>query len=270
MSKKIAVVGAGISGLACAYELQKKGADVTVFEKNDYVGGRMASREKNRMIFDIGADHLIPLYKGMTDYCEELGVKWEKMRFEKYGIYRDGKIRPMKKILGIKSRFRVAKFIASIKKEGINWLNLEKAVKYDDEESAYDYIQRELGQEVADYFADPFCSTYQFHSAKEISRGAMKAILESTRFSRDLWPLHRTEKGMSALPEAIAKKLNLKLSTPINSVQKSGDQIELIDENENKELFDAVVLACTSNVSNKILKNPSKEQSELLQKTKSL
>ena len=36
---KIAVIGAGISGLACAYRLAQAGRDVTLFEANDYFGG---------------------------------------------------------------------------------------------------------------------------------------------------------------------------------------------------------------------------------------
>ena len=35
---KVAIVGSGISGLTCAYILNK-GHDITIFEKNDYVGG---------------------------------------------------------------------------------------------------------------------------------------------------------------------------------------------------------------------------------------
>ncbi|WP_298773548.1 NAD(P)/FAD-dependent oxidoreductase [uncultured Shewanella sp.] len=40
--KKIAIIGSGISGLTCAYLLNKQ-CDVTVFEKNNYAGGHTAT-----------------------------------------------------------------------------------------------------------------------------------------------------------------------------------------------------------------------------------
>ncbi|PHU21581.1 hypothetical protein BC332_06688 [Capsicum chinense] len=36
---KVAVVGAGISGLISAYELAKAGVEVVVYEKENYLGG---------------------------------------------------------------------------------------------------------------------------------------------------------------------------------------------------------------------------------------
>lgn len=41
---RIAVIGAGLSGLACAQQLQQAGYAVTVFEKSRGVGGRMSTR----------------------------------------------------------------------------------------------------------------------------------------------------------------------------------------------------------------------------------
>ncbi|MBR4110171.1 MAG: FAD-dependent oxidoreductase [Clostridia bacterium] len=37
--EKIAVIGGGPSGITCAFELRKMGYDVTIFERNDYIGG---------------------------------------------------------------------------------------------------------------------------------------------------------------------------------------------------------------------------------------
>lgn len=38
-NKKIAIIGSGPSGIACAVELRKLGYDVTIFEKENYLGG---------------------------------------------------------------------------------------------------------------------------------------------------------------------------------------------------------------------------------------
>ena len=42
--KKIAIIGAGISGTVCAYELKNKGYDVTLFDKSRGVSGRSTSK----------------------------------------------------------------------------------------------------------------------------------------------------------------------------------------------------------------------------------
>ena len=54
MSEKIAVIGAGISGLYCSYLLEEKGFQVELFEKSAKIGGRMASTEKSGFILDRG------------------------------------------------------------------------------------------------------------------------------------------------------------------------------------------------------------------------
>ncbi len=57
MSKKIAIIGAGLSGLAAAHRLAGAGADVRVFEKSKGLSGRAASRSKNDCRYDHGANY---------------------------------------------------------------------------------------------------------------------------------------------------------------------------------------------------------------------
>ena len=71
MSDKIAVIGAGISGLYCSYLLEKKGYEVDLFEKSSKIGGRMASLEKSGFILDRGFHVLqtgYPLASTIFDY----------------------------------------------------------------------------------------------------------------------------------------------------------------------------------------------------------
>ena len=52
--KKVAVIGAGLTGLTTAYYLKKKGVDVTVYEKADRAGGVIQTVSRNGFIFENG------------------------------------------------------------------------------------------------------------------------------------------------------------------------------------------------------------------------
>ncbi|WP_417238810.1 phytoene desaturase family protein [Bizionia sp.] len=65
MKKKITIIGSGFSSLAAACYLAKSGHDVTVFEKNNTIGGRARQLTKNGFTFDIG-----PTWYWMPDVFE--------------------------------------------------------------------------------------------------------------------------------------------------------------------------------------------------------
>lgn len=61
MSKKVAIIGAGVGGLAAANLLAKAGYTVTVYEKNAWLGGRAGREEIDGFIFDTGPSwYLMP------------------------------------------------------------------------------------------------------------------------------------------------------------------------------------------------------------------
>ncbi len=257
--KRVAVIGAGIAGLACAFELQKAGCEVTVLEKNPRVGGRMASRNKDHFIFDIGADHLCDLYDEIKAYSAEFGIPWEKMRFLKYQILKGGQLISPEAAVSAFSKFRLG-FIYSMAKRAGNFLDLDSVAEFDTD-NAYDYMKRMAGKDVADYYVDPFTSTYQFHRATEISRGALMGIMRSIGTNPKGWYLHRTKGGMQALPDAFASRLSVKTNHTVTEV--SGGSTVMVDG----QAFDAAVLASTATTSLKVYKNPTDKQSAMLRGT---
>jgi phytoene desaturase len=65
MSKTINILGSGFSSLAAACYLAKAGHDVTVFEKNEQIGGRARQYKKDGFLFDMG-----PTWYWMPDVFE--------------------------------------------------------------------------------------------------------------------------------------------------------------------------------------------------------
>jgi phytoene desaturase len=66
-TKRVAVIGAGVGGLAAAIRLRTMGFEVEVFEKNPVIGGRMDRLRGSGFTFDTGPTLLL-----MTDVYREL------------------------------------------------------------------------------------------------------------------------------------------------------------------------------------------------------
>jgi len=262
MGKNIAVIGAGIAGLTCAYELQKAGHTVEVFEREAYVGGRMSTRTKDDLPFDIGANHLINLYTEMRAYAEEFDIEWERFNFVNYRLNLDGRIIPLFDGVSPKDKLKLAKAYIKYKNFPTTYLDSNTLVEYDTD-NAYDVAVEEMGQTFADNIVDTYVGVYQFHRAHEISRAGLLSQLNSTKTYTKDWYLHQTKGGMIALPQAFADRLNVHLETPVQSVQALGDSVRVTTKDDAKE-YDLVVMATTATVAQGMYENPTKPQADVL------
>src|SRR3546814_20322431 len=77
---RVAIIGAGISGLACARRLRDDGLEATLFAKSRGIRGRLATRRANpgnpEVAFDPGATHFTASSAGHP----KLVAAWEKAR----------------------------------------------------------------------------------------------------------------------------------------------------------------------------------------------
>ncbi len=71
--KRVVVVGAGPGGLTAGMILARRGCDVTLFEKDDRVGGRNRTLEIDGFVFDVGPTFLMMKY--ILDEVFELAGK---------------------------------------------------------------------------------------------------------------------------------------------------------------------------------------------------
>lgn len=77
LDAEVAVIGAGIAGLACARELRSRGKSVLVFDKGRAPGGRASTRREGDLAFDHGAQYFTArdaLFRAQTDRWVRAGL----------------------------------------------------------------------------------------------------------------------------------------------------------------------------------------------------
>ncbi|WP_077146544.1 NAD(P)/FAD-dependent oxidoreductase [Sphingopyxis sp. KK2] len=75
---RVAIVGAGIAGLACAQRLLDAGIPSTLFEKSRGVGGRMATRRADAKGYAIDFDHGASNFTARSEGFVRLARAWER------------------------------------------------------------------------------------------------------------------------------------------------------------------------------------------------
>lgn len=81
MSRSVHIIGAGFSSLAAACYLAKAGYKVTIFEKNQTVGGRARQLKRDGFTFDIG-----PTWYWMPDVFEKFFGDFDKKPSDYYQL----------------------------------------------------------------------------------------------------------------------------------------------------------------------------------------
>jgi squalene-associated FAD-dependent desaturase len=93
MGKRIAVVGAGLAGLAAAVELKELGYHVELFERSRLLGGRATSFEIDGIEVDNGQHVFLFCCKEFLGFVERVGFKdkvYIQKRFDALVLSRDG------------------------------------------------------------------------------------------------------------------------------------------------------------------------------------
>jgi len=104
-SKKVAVLGGGLSGLTVAHELGKRGYDCTILEASHRCGGRIMTvrhgdlideignrqycefDDEPHMYFNAGAARIPTLHRNLLAYCKELDIELEVFVGENNNAY---------------------------------------------------------------------------------------------------------------------------------------------------------------------------------------
>jgi oxygen-dependent protoporphyrinogen oxidase len=276
---RVAVIGAGIAGLTCAWELHKAGVDVEVFERQPTVGGRMNTRTKNGLAFDIGANFLIRAYRGVNALAAELGIELRKASPVPHIVYRGGRgysmnfnsLRSIFRMgaLDLRSRIRFTAFVFRVRSShsGLDFFDLGLAPDALNREDIYQYARRKVGQEFADYILDSFNSCMMFSRSSETSRAAFLSLFSMMADGKNDFSVLYADGDMRAIPEAMADKLVVHRGCPVLALEVQDNGWRVVTQG-GSAIFDKVVLATTPRAALEMLKNAPEPHRAVLAQTR--
>ncbi len=259
MSARIAIIGAGISGLAAGHQCSKAGLSPTIFEKEPSVGGRMSSEEVDGFLVEKAAYTFPEFHKNLTACLGEMGIgdalvatPGTSSTFIGRTEYRIKIGSPTDflryKLLSLKNKKDMIKLFLYAQSLG-NALNLAEpgAKTYElERESAADYLLEHYDEQILEYIAYPiFCEIF-LGTPEDNSKAAFLATLKNlTRFK-----IFSFTRGMSMLPDRLARNLDVRLQTPVLQVvpedRRGPYSVRFGGDNPGLESFDAVVFAIPS------------------------
>jgi oxygen-dependent protoporphyrinogen oxidase len=244
---KVAVLGGGISGLSAAYYAKKNGAEVTLFEKEERLGGWVDTMtdpyffEKGPRTFKISRS------LALLDLIFELGLKEQiivsdeaaKVRY----LFLDGKLQRFPKPI---FSWQVLKGILR------EW----SVAPFSGDESIGDFATRRFNRAVADRLFDPLAmgvfagdiyqlsieSCFPFFKQLEREYGSViKGMIRRKKVKKPLpieGELFTLKGGAKALIERLSSEVSVRCSTEVTGLKEGA-----IETAEGSELFDAVI--CT-------------------------
>lgn len=241
---RIAVIGAGFSGMLAAYLLEKQGFKVTIYEKQEYIGGHCRSIISRDVYTELGT--VFSFSRKIKELLIELNVDYKE-----HFIYKDYVDENYNQI-EVMSREDVSKLVRELKK-------LEEILsKYSDSLMGinYGYIHDDLMISFYDFtikhdlkyvrdIMSPFFSSFGFACTLDT-----QAYYVFKAFNIDtLYTFIRGEKllsfnkGISELISKLSQNISdIRYSIEVKNIEVLGEKIK-VESAYSSDLFDKVLIS---------------------------
>jgi len=278
---KVAIIGTGIAGNVAAYKLHPE-HDITVFEAGGYIGGHTNTvdvYENGRAVavdtgFIVFNDRTYPNFISLLD---ELGqesqpsemsfsVRSDTGALEYSGSSLNGLFAQRSNLL----RPRFYRMIRDILR--FNDEALRSIEKIDDVRSVGDYLSENgYSQEFVDYYLVPMAAA--IWSAEPVSVLDMPVVFLVGFFAnhgllqlkdRPTWRVIKGGSRQYVNKLVAAHRDRIRLNTPVRSVRRLGERVEVQTDAAGSEEFDFVFFACHSDQALALLEDPTEAEFEVL------
>jgi protoporphyrinogen oxidase len=272
---KIAIIGAGFSGMAAAYDLTKAGHKVTIFEAADYVGGLASGFKEPGWDWSVEKfyHHWFASDKHMLGLIKELG--WEdKVLFPRplTVMYHNGKFHPFDSIVkallfpglgfGInKIRFGLVGVFLRLTN---NWKALEKF-------TVDDWLRKWAGEKVYKMMWEPLViGKFGERYYKQVNMAWMWARLKA-RTTR----LGTFEGGFQNFADMFADRLRemgaeIRLQTPVTLIEHAAGSSAVTVRSETTEAYDKVLVTLSPEATSRLVPSLPEDYLQGLRNMKSL
>lgn len=287
MTKKIAVIGGGISGLSTTYFLEKNIPNdwsVELFEANAHLGGSIQTHLQEDFLLEFGPHTLRSgkQRRALDDLCSSLMLDQEKVilskPLRKY-IQFQGKIHPFPKSI---AEWFKSPLLKNLKLPLLLALFYTKKNQAPLAISVEDFFSTRLGKEFVKRLIDPICRGIWASSPHELSlQTCFPSLAECDKKNLSLisflckqmlsskWGssyIYSFSKGLSQLPKKLEEKIKGKvhLQSPVLLIRRKGEKMELITSKKT-EIFDHVITTVPSFSLASLLEDSFIEEKKLCQ-----
>jgi predicted NAD/FAD-binding protein len=276
---KIAIIGSGISGLGAAYLLNKASHSITIFEKNNYVGGHSrtidVAIDGKKQSVDTG--FIVFNYRNyplLTKLFDELNVAVEKtdMSFGasieggwlEYGTPKLSAVFSQKKNLLRPQFYKMIYDILKFNKKSKNYLNSKLTLgQCLDELKMGDWFKNyyllAMGGAI---WSTPISGMLNYPVRSFIKFFENHGLLTVNDQPQWYTVTGGSREYIKILTKDFADKILL--NNGVKKVIRNNDKIEIIDSNSQIHIFDKVVFACHSDQTIKLLESPTEEEKNII------
>jgi phytoene dehydrogenase-like protein len=177
--RQVIVIGAGLTGLACAFRLKQAGIPVLLLEASDSPGGVIATFQENGFLFEAGPQ--CPRFpRALWDLVREFGLEGEFVQSHARARRYILKNRQLHRAPFSPLEFISTRLVGAASKYRILAEFLRRSRPPRDEESLAEFIRRKFDGDILDYLVDPFTRSdsgqTQFNYSEVFGAGMAAAI----------------------------------------------------------------------------------------------